>query len=349
MNNIKKYRVLGVMSGTSLDGLDLCICIFTKKKDWKFKIEQTTTIKYPNYLQKKLATLHLESKKIIQRFDIKYAEFISEKINFFLKDQQVDFIASHGHTIFHQPHNNYTLQIGDGYTIAKNTGVTTINNFRNLDISLKGQGAPLVPVGDLHLFKEYKYCINLGGFANISIKENKKIIAFDICPVNIILNKISKNLNMDFDKNGQIAKSGKIIPKLLNKLNHLPFYKKKAPKSLSREWVDKNVTPLILKKYKSQDILNTFCEHIGLKIGKLLSDKSAIFTGGGVFNLYLMSRISFYSNSKIFIPDQRIINFKEALIFAFLGVLRKENKNNCLKSVTGAIKDNCGGEINNPY
>lgn len=343
-----KYRVLGVMSGTSLDGIDLAICTFIKNNHWEFKIEKAETLKYPHYWSETLGNLYAKSKTIISDIDIEYGKFLGETINTFLANETVDYIASHGHTIFHQPENNYTLQIGDGKTIASITKIKTINNFRQLDVSLSGQGAPLVPIGDLHLFTDYKNCVNLGGFANISIKEHNKIKAFDICPVNIVMNEISKKLDLEFDINGAIAKKGKIITELLEKLNNLSFYKQKPPKSLGREWVEKCINPLFLKNYKSEDILHTFCEHIGRQIGLFLNDKSVFFTGGGVFNSYLMSRISHYSRSEIFIPNQKIINFKEALIFAFLAVLRLRNEVNCLQSVTGAKKDNCGGEINNP-
>lgn len=344
----KRYRVLGLMSGTSLDGIDCIICTFIKKNKWEFKIERSETIRYTKYWKKTLEKLHTKDQSFISNIDIKYGKLLSNEIKRFLIDQKVDFIASHGHTILHQPENNLTLQIGNGKIIANYTRIKTINNFRNLDVSLNGQGAPLVPIGDLHLFKNYKYCVNLGGFANISIKENDTIKAFDICPANILLNEISKKLGLEFDVNGEIAKQGKLIIKLLKRLNKLSFYKKDPPKSLGREWVEKSIIPLILEEYKAKDILHTLCEHIAIQVGALLIKDSVLFTGGGVFNTYLMERISYYTKSKIFIPKKEIVNFKEALIFAFLGVLRVRNEVNCLKSVTGAKEDNCGGEINNP-
>ena len=339
-----KYRVLGVMSGTSLDGIDLAICTFTKKGNWEFKIEKQATIKYSDYWKNRLENLHTKNKKIITTTDVEYGAFLGKKIIAFLDNEKVDFIASHGHTIFHQPENKYTLQIGDGKTIAKTTGITTINDFRILDVSLGGQGAPLVPIGDLHLFPNYKYCINLGGFANISIKKESEITAFDICPVNIVLNQVCKELNIDYDNNGDIAKKGKLVPKLIQQLNQLSFYEKIPPKSLGREWVEKQIIPLIINQ-KTEDTLHTFCEHIAIQIGKQLKGNTALFTGGGVFNQYLMTRIQHYSTSEITIPNQEIIEYKEALIFAFLGVLRIRNEVNCLQSVTGAERDNCGGVI----
>ena len=343
-----KYRVLGIMSGTSLDGIDLAICSFNKSKEWSFRIEKCTTVKYSKKWITILSNLHNSNKQNIVEKDIIYGKMIATEITNFLKNDKIDFIASHGHTIFHQPEKKYTLQIGNGNTIANITGLTTISKFRDLDVSLGGQGAPLVPVGDLKLFKNYKYCLNIGGIANLSIKDKNNIIAFDVCPANTILNKISRKLNLNFDNHGEIARRGKIIRKLLRQLNNLDFYKSKSPKSLSREWISKNISSLISEKYEPQDILNTFCEHIGLQIGMYLKDDKTLITGGGAFNKYLIERIEKYSNSKLIVPDEKIINFKEALIFAFLGVLRIRNQNNCLKSVTGAKQNNCGGEINNP-
>ena len=275
-----QYKVLGVMSGTSLDGVDLTICTFTKTNKWAFKIIKSETVKYSNLWKKTLAKLHLSNEEEITQINKDYGRFLGEIINSFLSRDKVDFIASHGHTIFHKPENKYTLQIGCGKTISQKTKTTTINDFRSLDISLSGQGAPLVPIGDLHLFSNFKYCINLGGFANISIKDGQNSIkAFDICPVNIVMNKISQKLGVEFDESGKIAERGELIPGLLIKFNNLDFYKKNSPKSLAREWVEKFINPLLLEEYKSEDILHTFCEHIAMQIGVFLKDKSALFTG----------------------------------------------------------------------
>ena len=307
-----QYRVLGVMSGTSLDGVDLTICTFTKTNKWAFKIIKSETVKYSNSWKNTLAVLHLSNEEEITQINKDYGRFLGEIINSFLSREKVDFIASHGHTIFHKPENKYTLQIGCGKTISKKTKTTTINDFRSLDVSLSGQGAPLVPIGDLHLFSNFKYCINLGGFANISIKEgNNSIKAFDICPVNIVMNKISQKLGVEFDESGKIAERGKLIPALLIKFNNLDFYKKDSPKSLGREWVEKFINPLLLEEYKSEDILHTFCEHIAMQIGVFLKNKSVLFTGGGVFNTYLMSRIQHYSTSEIIKRRQHVFKLQE--------------------------------------
>ena len=345
-NNI--YRILGLMSGTSLDGVDLAICSFKKEPNWLFQIEKKQTIRYPDFWKKIILELPYKSKKSIEKTDVEYGKYLGKIVNIFLSDEKVDFISSHGHTIFHQPKNNFTLQIGCGQTIANTTRIKTINNFRSLDVSLRGQGAPLVPVGDLHLFPNYKYCVNLGGFANISIKEKDKITAFDVCPVNTVMNNLSIRLGKEYDKNGEIAKNGKLVPALLQKLNNLDFYKQLPPKSLGREWLESQFNPLLISTYKTSDILHTVCEHIAMQIGQLLITKNALFTGGGTLNNYLMGRINHYSSSKIIIPNNEIINYKEALIFAFLGLLRIRNEVNCLQEVTGATKDNCGGVIYKP-
>ena len=342
-----KYYALGVMSGTSLDGIDLALCIFHEKRNcWKFNIKKTKTFRYNDYWRKTLKNLHLESNKEIEKKDKEYASLIAKNIISFIKNEEVDFIASHGHTIFHQPENKFTLQIGNGQIIAKKTKKKTINNFRITDVSLNGQGAPLVPIGDLLLFPEYKYCLNLGGFANISIKEKNSIKAFDICPSNIILNKLCEKINLAYDENGNLAKSGKLIPEVLKKLNSLPFYKRKTPKSLGREWVEANIYPIIMNSsYTTVDLLKTFSEHIAIQIAIFLKDKEALLTGGGAHNTFLVNRIQHHSSSKIILPKKKIIDFKEALIFGFLGLLRIKNKINCLKSVTGADRDSCSGII----
>jgi len=352
MNKISKYAVIGVMSGTSLDGLDIVKCNFIKQKKWTYKIHKGITIKYSKNWINILENLHKKPISEVKEISILYGQLIGKEINKFIKKYQFnfDFICSHGHTIFHQPENNFTLQIGDGQAIANKTNKLTISNFRELDVQLNGQGAPLVPIGDIHLFSEYKYCLNLGGFANISIKENNQIKAFDICPVNIILNHIARKLDMEYDNNGDLGKTGNCNKELLDKLNNIAFYKQKEPKSLSREWLEKNILYLQeIQQLSPKDLLATFYEHISLQIGKLTEDHSVLISGGGAHNKFLCEKIKENSRSKIIIAEKQIIDFKEALIFGFLGVLRIREEDNCLKEVTGALKDSCGGEINKPF
>jgi len=341
-------KVIGVMSGTSLDGLDIALCHFQYGLDWEYKIIQATTIPYPEYWIKKLRTAQSLSTSTLKELDKEYGEFIGNTVLEFIQSNNhtVDLIASHGHTIFHQPEKQYTLQIGNGSTISSITKTTTVSDFRSLDVTLGGQGAPLVPIGDKLLFGNYNYY--LGGFSNISFEKNNQRIAFDICPVNIILNQLSQEEGFPFDKNGVLGKQGNINTKLLSELNDLDFYKKPYPKSLGKEWLDKNFVPILDKYTMSvKDKLRTTYEHIAHQISKVLKQKNAgiLISGGGALNTFLIDLIKEKADAEILIPSKEIIEYKEALIFALLGLLRFENKINCLCSVTGAKRDSSGGTI----
>ena len=347
-----EYRALGLMSGTSLDGLDMAICNFQIKRGiWKHNLEKAQTIKYPKELHDSLKNAYYSSAKEIAGLDSKLGKFIGEASSKFLKKAKlkVNLIASHGHTVFHEPENGYTFQIGNGAEIAAETGIQTICDFRSVDVAKGGQGAPLVPIGDKFLFPEFDACLNLGGFANISFdNEYGRRIAFDICAVNFVLNRLSNKLGMDFDNKGKIASSGIIISELFKELNKLEFYQQKLPKSLGQEWVEKNVQPLLSKKYKSEDLLRTFTEHVAIQISKVLNDikgNRILVTGGGVYNNYLIQLLSLKCKKEIVVPTKLLIDFKEALIFAFLGVLRLRGEVNSLATVTGASSDSINGCI----
>jgi anhydro-N-acetylmuramic acid kinase len=347
------YNVIGVMSGTSLDGLDICYCSFSisKNKQWSYNINAASTINISDKLKTKLINAINYSGLELSLLDNELGDFIGHSINIFIKKnniKSIDFISSHGHTIFHQPQKKLTLQIGNGANISSITKYPVICDFRTSDLALNGNGAPLVPIGDKLLFNEYDYCLNLGGIANISYQEEKRI-AYDICPANMVLNKLANELGKDYDENGDIAKSGKIDTKLLSELNNLEYYQTPHPKSLGFEWVVQNIFP-ILNNYDIpvENKLSTFIEHIALQISNQVTEKSTLLiTGGGVFNSFLIERLKKNSNLSIIIPPEEIINFKEALIFGFLGVLRYRNEINTLKSVTGAQFDNIGGCIYN--
>jgi anhydro-N-acetylmuramic acid kinase len=340
------------MSGTSLDGVDLACCEFEQTGEtWNFKIVAAETFAYTAEWKQRLATasgqtglgLAFTNNLLGRHFGEIAHEFI-QKHNF-----TPDFIASHGHTIFHRPADGLTLQIGSGAEIVAQTGLTTVCDFRTSDIALGGQGAPLVPVGDKLLFSEFQFCLNLGGFANISFDESGKRLAFDVCPLNTIFNDLANRLNLDFDKDGQVASSGKLDEELLNALNDISFYSQKPPKSLGREWLDTCFLP-VLNNFNLDipDKMRTLAEHFAIQIAVVAKDKPSgkmLITGGGAFNSFLVERISYHSAHQIVIPDPMIVNFKEALIFAFLGVLRLKGIPNCLSSVTGASHDNVGGAV----
>ena len=341
---------IGLMSGTSLDGVDLVYVKFNSDDFTIFEILHSETSSYSKKWKDTLQKAITFSSDELIKLDKEYGEFLAEKINFFIdqfKIDKIDFIASHGHTILHQPENGITLQIGNGQIIAEKTNQKVVCDFRTQDVKLGGQGAPLVPIGDEMLFSDYDFCVNLGGFSNISFKENHTRIAFDICPVNIVLNFYANKLGLEFDESGKIASEGKLNPQLLDKLNSLEYYQENPPKSLGLEWVQKEVFPLI-DSYETNisNILSTFVEHIAMQIGGIIyQNKSVLVTGGGVFNQFLMERIEFYADVKIPLINTKVINYKEALIFAFLGLLRVDNQINCLKSVTGASKNHSSGVI----
>lgn len=348
-----KYKVVGMMSGTSLDGMDLCYCSFEQiNEKWAYQLLESITIEYPNHWLKKLENAPNLSGSDLLLLHFEYGRWIGEKIKECFANKEIDFISSHGHTVFHQPNKGITFQLGHGQSIANAINHTTICDFRTADVLLGGNGAPLVPIGDQLLFGEYEACVNLGGFANISYSEKNIIKAFDICPVNIVLNYLSKDIGLKYDKDGNISKSGKLIEPLLDELNSLDFYKTSPPKSLGREWVEENIIPLIEKsKGETRDKLRTFSEHSAVQIAKTLNglqSKKILFTGGGAHNLFLIERIKALTNKNINMPHKNVIDYKEALVFAFLGVLRMEKKTNILSSVTGATNNSSSGMIFHP-
>ena len=351
----KTYKVIGVMSGTSLDGIDLAAVEFTiLDQKWSFKILEKETISYTenwvNQLKEAVAFSEEKLTQLNENYTILLGGIIKDFINkFHLED--IDAVCSHGHTILHQPQNGFTLQIGNLPTIAKIVGTKVVCNFRVQDVQLGGQGAPLVPIGDRILFSEYNYCLNLGGFSNISFEENNNRIAFDISPVNTVLNFYANKLGLDYDDKGEISRFGKLNSDLLNELNELEYYSKPFPKSLGFEFVKEIVLPLI-ENYPIaiEDKMHTFTEHIALQTAKVLPSKNGklLVTGGGAYNTFLMERMQFHLPSlKIIIPDAEILEFKEALIFALLGVLKLRDEINVLGSVTGAKKNHSSGLIFN--
>ncbi|MGK0127501.1 MAG: anhydro-N-acetylmuramic acid kinase [Candidatus Azotimanducaceae bacterium] len=348
--NLKKVYSIGLMSGTSLDGVDIVYVCFDKRSGYAFEIIYSDTIPYSDTWKQQLKNAFSQSNDQLNSLDIEYGKYLGSLTNNFIDKHQIDaldFIASHGHTIFHDPDNGYTFQIGDGETISKITGQKVVCDFRTQDVEMGGQGAPLVPVGDKLLFSEYDYCLNLGGFANISFEENNERIAFDICPVNIVMNFYANKKGLEYDDKGNLASKGKVDENLLLKLNEISFYKSLKPKSLGYEFVVSEVFPMIEKyNLEIEDVLRTFVEHIVIQISnKINSPGKLLITGGGTFNTFLIDKLKEMISNEIIVPSETIINYKEALIFSFLGLLRIDNQTNCLKSVTGAKKDHSSGKI----
>ena len=362
---MESFRVLGLMSGTSLDGLDIVDVVFSCAKDslfneedkWDFKINNATTLAYPASLIKLLKkATSLPSDQLLV-LDQQLGYFFGESVNTFLLDNQLsrsdfDFVASHGHTVFHQPDKGFTLQIGNGPEGAVVSNIPWVCDFRSMDVAKGGQGAPLVPVGDAALFSSNADSfLNIGGFCNISFNVSGKWEAFDIAPANLILNKLANEAGLEYDKGGQLGKKGTIEPTLLDTLNKLPFYTQDGAKSLGTEWLEDAFYPLLDNTFKNVDTLRTCYEHLAFQITESLQKhklKSVFITGGGAHNSFLIELIKSKYMGEVIIPDALIVDFKEALIFAYLGLLRVLNKTNVSASVTGADRDSCAGIIHLP-
>jgi anhydro-N-acetylmuramic acid kinase len=349
--------VLGLMSGTSLDGLDIAACRFKSAGLGKldFEIVAASSIPYDQYLRSALEQAFYLSPKELEELSYSYAAFIAEQIKDFCKNHEIlpDLISSHGHTVHHRPSDKVSLQIGDGRTIREITGIPTVCNFRIQDVLKGGQGAPLVPIGDELLFSAFDYCLNLGGFANISWKSEDRRLACDIAPCNMVLNKLANRLDFAYDDHGNLASGGMVQDQLLAEWNQLEYYHLPFPKSLGREWFLESFEP-ILNKYNldTKDLLRTATEHISDQLANFIrkietgTQAKILLTGGGTYNDFLIKRLSqkLPGHFELVVPSEVIIDFKEALIFALLGYLRKLGMVNTLSSVTGAYEDHCSGE-----
>ena len=347
MPNKCHWDVVGLMSGTSLDGLDLCCVSFDFDGSWRYRILKAESVDYPAELREKLASAQTMSAQDYARLHSDYGLYLGEQVRDFLQRNQLraDLVASHGQTIFHQPSVRFTAQIGSGAGIAAVTGIDTVCDFRTTDVALGGQGAPLVPIGDAILFGEYDACLNLGGFSNISYAEGDKRLAYDISPVNFVLNHSAGKWGLAFDRDGNLARSGQIKNDLLERLNELPFYTRSGPKSLGREWVEAEVYPLIESYNLSvEDVLATFVEHVAMQIARHVRGGRVLVTGGGARNVFLLERMQACAPQvRYVVPDALTVDFKEALIFALLGALYAADITNCLATVTGAVRNNIGG------
>ena len=330
---------VGSMSGTSCDGLDLSVCeYYYDNNNWSFKLLATKEILFNSKLREDLINSTQLCGQYLSALDAEYGAFIGQEINAFLLKEKLsaEIIGSHGYTVFHDPKKNYSLQIGNGANITAETGIDTVSNFRSLDVALGGQGAPLAPTGDQLLFNETSTWINLGGIANISFPNGK---GEDICPLNLVLNKLCKELNLPFDNEGTIAKTGSIDLQLMKQLEDLDY--EGALEAIS---IHKQFEFLYQSSVNTRNKLATCVEYFAKLIAQKIEKNATVsFTGGGAHNLYLVERINHFQNFQNIAISSEIINFKEAIIFGFLAVLRKMGRNNSFACTTGASRNNCGG------
>lgn len=345
-----KFRALGIMSGTSLDGLDLCISVFElKDSGWTYTIEKAITVSYTAEVEQMLRNSHKLSANDIAKLNAWYGQWIAKRVNELLDNERspIDVIGSHGHTVFHNPSQGYSTQIGSGAHIAALTGIPCVCDFRSGNIARGGQGAPLVPIGDELLFADFDIYLNIGGIANISYATPKGRMAYDICPANMALNYLANKFNKPFDRDGEMGKNGNVSSALLNHFNNLDFYKESGAKSLGREWFEHTFAPSFeLYEISTTDILRTVYEHISLKISESFSVRpngKVLVTGGGAKNQFLINLIEQKCSCKVVIPNQTLIDFKEALIFGFLAVLYLNKTSSALSSATGARENSIAG------
>jgi anhydro-N-acetylmuramic acid kinase len=351
MINERTYRAIGLMSGTSLDGLDIAYCSFKRDDHWHFELHEATTISYDEHWRERLRDAHALSGMELTRLHVDLGVLHGAWVKEFMQSRsiEVDFIASHGHTVFHQPQLGLTIQIGSAAHIVSATSVDVIADFRTTDVALGGQGAPLVPIGDLWLFGNYPMCLNLGGIANVSVKESLQMEAFDIGLCNMAINYYAEKLGVSYDHDGKLSREGTLNEVLLLQLNSLAFFNLSAPKSLGKEfWVNEFLPIVERSGVNVHDSLRTITEHIAIQIAAALCHREQgeiLVTGGGAHNGFLMERIAAHTHHRVVVPEKKIVDFKEALIFAFLGALRMAGESNALASVTGARRDSVGGAI----
>ncbi len=369
------YKAIGMMSGTSLDGIDLAYCHFweNEAQQWQYQLLKTGFFPYEKAWQQRLGQVIHQNAIDLIHTHFEYGHYVGKVIHQWVQKEQlegqVDLVASHGQTIYHLPEKGISAQIGDGAAIAAQTGIPVVANLRVADLAAGGQGAPIVPIGDRYLFADHRYCLNIGGIANISYPNQAKtsnqevqMVGYDICGANLILNHLAQLIDKPYDKDGAIARSGQLYPPLFEALNQEPYFAQMPPKTLGAKWVRNNIIP-ILEQYPIpiSDQLRTVTEHIAFQIGQSIqqiedqiiqkdkayksSQESLLVTGGGAHNQFLIERISAQTSLEVVVPDRATVDYKEALVMAFIGVLRWLNRPNCLATVTGATRDVCGGAI----
>jgi anhydro-N-acetylmuramic acid kinase len=354
------YRAIGIMSGSSLDGLDIAFAELTETGGkWHYEIIEADCIEYTEEWKHTLTGATELSALQYQIVHTAYGHYIGSAVNDFIDENnlhhKVNLIASHGHTTFHLPNQQMTAQLGDGAAIAAVTQLPVVSDLRSMDIALGGQGAPIVPIGEKLLLAEYSYFLNIGGIANVSINTSDNYSAFDVCAANRVLNMLAAKKNLLYDDGGRIAASGKLNESLFQQLNALDYYNKPAPKSLANSFGIEVVYQMIEAANLSiEDALRTYTEHIAFQINAAISQeitttgRKMLVTGGGAFNIFLIKRISdllIEKSVEIVVPDEQLVQYKEALIMALIGVLRWREEINVLASVTGAAKNSIGGAL----
>ncbi len=347
------------MSGSSLDGLDLAYTEFHETGGrWSYTIEAAACIPYSAEWRQRLLNAPALSAADYLVLHADYGHYLGEQVNQFILEyglqHKVQLVASHGHTVFHEPARRMTAQLGDGAALAAVTGLTVVSDLRAMDVALGGQGAPIVPIGERLLFPGYACFLNLGGIANIAFHQGDDCAAWDVCPANRVLNLLAATVGKAYDEGGKLAATGKVHPALLTKLNDQEYYRAGYPKSLDNRFGTDVLYPMIREAgLSAADALCTYAEHISMQVARAARLQPAasgplLVTGGGAFNDFLLERIRHHLAPAGLIPqvpDVRTVQYKEALIMALMGILRWREAANVLPSVTGARRAAISGAV----
>lgn len=365
------FEIVGLMSGTSLDGVDLALCRLdaptSDQPGWRADVEAATTVPYPASWLDVLQRAHTLTGSSLLRAHAKLGEYFGQSASEFIRNQRNrgDLVASHGHTIFHQPAGTpadpapLTFQLGHGASLAAACGRPVVCDFRSTDVALGGQGAPLVPLGDRLLFGQYGCCLNLGGIANLSVETRAGgRLAYDVCACNQLFNNLAAEAGLPYDADGTLARQGVIVPALLATLDAPAYLHEPPPKSLGREWIEEHALPLLRDQAVSlPDRMRTAVRHVAGHLARAIrealaqappgTDRRVLVTGGGAHHGLLLAelRALLGDSATVVVPDARLVDFKEALIFALLGALRWRGEINTLASATGARRDSVGGAV----
>ena len=355
------YKVIGIMSGSSLDGLDICYTILEESRgEWKFDIQEAECRPYSEEWTDKLARAAQLDGGSFVRLHTAYGRFIGEQINQFVEkyslQHKVDFIATHGHTVFHSPKEHTSFQIGDGASIAALTGLPVISDLRSLDVALGGQGAPIVPIGDKLLFGDFHYWLNIGGIVNITLQHQDKLLAFDVCTGNQALNSLAGAAGKEFDDDGKLARQGRLLLDVLGELNRQPYFQKLPPKSMSNDQAKALVFPVLSESpHHHLDLLRTVVQHIAEQVAEVIKrfpnpadPAKMLITGGGAFNNFLVETIQAQVEPlgvHVIVPYEQVVKYKEALVMALIGALRWREETNVMSMVTGSSRDSISGAL----
>ena len=367
---MKSIKAVGVMSGSSLDGLDIAYCDFMIDTKLPGLVSQwnmldTVSISYTKDYSNRLHKLKSKSALDLAMFHSEFGAYLGDTLKDLIHKHEWEpsFVSSHGHTIFHYPGQHMTFQLGAGQQIADHCQRPCITDLRQSDINFGGQGAPLATLADRFLFPGCTYYLNLGGIMNLSMLKDNKSIGYDLAPANQVLNHLARRAGFEMDKDGLLGAKGKVISNLLDKLKNHPFLRQPHPKSLDNAEVEQHWIQLFKDKADSTvDILRTYYEFIAYCIGSEIVQlrnqigkdhlfEKILITGGGAHNVFLMKLIENQLEDlgiQLKPCERAVIDFKEALLIAYCGLFRWLEVPLPISQSTGARKDSIAGSIHLP-